>query len=769
MSSARGSIVFVGPSLDPARAASLAPETTIAPPAQRGDIRRAVLDGWGFIGLIDGYFEHLPAVWHKEILFALSEGCTVVGASSMGALRAAEMGPLGMKGVGRVHDLVVSGVLSDADVALAHGPAPDFARYSEPHADVHFTVGRAVELGEITPEGAELLLAASRALFYPERVYPEITGTAVKLGLSPGMARAFLDGLGRFRVEAKEEDAVVLLEGARRWSEGERTNPVPPPVFLATSHFRAMGEEEDRWRRIGDGAPAMGAVVREALLDPVVGPAVFGQALRNRLGAQNALQAGIRPTQQLVDETSDHLRRTHGLADAGALEHWLEGVGLDLDGYAGLVERLSLARWSENRITGDSLEEHLLDALRVSGHYPDVARRALEKSDLLESSGWDPVARGTTGDSTDSTDSTGDLEWFFREFRGEEIPADIGHFARTSGFGSPAALLSAIRRERAFRALGEADAGSPVHPVGGSAEPGTADGGGADPPREWVGPWELVARVARGGVARVHEARGGPEMERVALKLLREDLDPEGPEARSMEIEARVLGRVAGPHLISCRGSGVTDQGRPFLVLDWAERGSLSDRLSDGVARDPWAVGRIVEHLVSAVASVHAAGLVHCDIHPGNLLVLDEESPVPLRDPSDGAAGPRLLESEERVVLADFGSTVGPGAGERPPRIFGTPRFRAPEQLSSTAGIGPFTDIWGATMVLWSLVTGDSPPWPDEIGELLEAMPPHWREVVGRGLDPDGGRRHRTITEWGDAVASALDTDVVALESGRGG
>ena len=98
----RPTTVFAGPSIDAATIAAAVPGATIAPPAARGDVWLAVESGAEVIGLIDGYFEHVPAVWHKELLDALERGCHVFGSSSMGALRAAELAPFGMVGVGSV-------------------------------------------------------------------------------------------------------------------------------------------------------------------------------------------------------------------------------------------------------------------------------------------------------------------------------------------------------------------------------------------------------------------------------------------------------------------------------------------------------------------------------------------------------------------------------------------------------------------------------------------------------------------------------------------
>ena len=76
------------------------------------------------IGMVDGYFDGVPAVWHKEVLWALQAGIAVFGASSMGALRAAELHSFGMRGIGRIFEDYRDGRLTDDDeVALLHGPA----------------------------------------------------------------------------------------------------------------------------------------------------------------------------------------------------------------------------------------------------------------------------------------------------------------------------------------------------------------------------------------------------------------------------------------------------------------------------------------------------------------------------------------------------------------------------------------------------------------------------------------------------------------------
>ncbi len=117
-------IVFLGPSLDRESAGKIL-AAEYRPPAKRGDITRAAGDGASVICLIDGVFHQDNAVAHREILAAVKKGVKVVGASSMGALRAAEMDTLGMVGIGEIYRMYRDGELeSDDEVALVFDPGP---------------------------------------------------------------------------------------------------------------------------------------------------------------------------------------------------------------------------------------------------------------------------------------------------------------------------------------------------------------------------------------------------------------------------------------------------------------------------------------------------------------------------------------------------------------------------------------------------------------------------------------------------------------------
>jgi len=209
-------IVFLGPSLEREAAERILP-AEYRPPAKRGDLLQAVQDGAGIIGLIDGVFHQESAVAHREILAALKKGVKVIGSSSMGALRAAEMDTLGMTGIGEVYRMYKSGELeSDDEVALVFDPETGLS-LSEPLVNIRFTLKEAERQGIITPQDHAALLATAQAIFYPQRTYAKIVAAAGDT-VHAGTRERFLAWVKEHAVDQKRKDAVAALESIRKIS-----------------------------------------------------------------------------------------------------------------------------------------------------------------------------------------------------------------------------------------------------------------------------------------------------------------------------------------------------------------------------------------------------------------------------------------------------------------------------------------------------------------------------------------------------------------------
>jgi len=216
--------VFLGPTVALADARS-ACDAVYLPPVRQGDVRRvAAFCEPSVIAIIDGYFEHVPSVWHKEILWALSEGIPVFGAASMGALRAAELAPFGMVGVGRIFTAYRDGVLppyteepfeDDDEVAVVHGPADSGYVSTEAMVNIRCTLAKAAEKGVIGESTRDGLVRIAKDLFYKERTYANLFNRAAKENNRAGELDALRAWLPAGRIDQKRADALALLEHLR--------------------------------------------------------------------------------------------------------------------------------------------------------------------------------------------------------------------------------------------------------------------------------------------------------------------------------------------------------------------------------------------------------------------------------------------------------------------------------------------------------------------------------------------------------------------------
>lgn len=209
------------------------PDIVCRGPAAQGDVARAVLEGATVIGLVDGRYEDVAAPWHKEILFALASGVTMLGAGSLGALRAAECAAYGMIGLGEIHSRYMRGELyDDADVAQSHGPEEvDHLPLTEALVNVEATLKRLVEIGEIDAGFFAGAMRAARSIFFK---HLDFEAVAQRLAIDEDRRRAFVAAARANRVDRKRADALLLVEAMARLP----ATRVPPPTAwrLAEPH-----------------------------------------------------------------------------------------------------------------------------------------------------------------------------------------------------------------------------------------------------------------------------------------------------------------------------------------------------------------------------------------------------------------------------------------------------------------------------------------------------------------------------------------------------
>jgi hypothetical protein len=209
-------VVFLGPTLDREEAAAHL-EAFYLPPAEQGSIVRAVTtyDPCA-IALIDGAFAKVPAVRHKEISWAIARGVSVHGAASMGALRAAELAPFGMRGYGFIHRWYRATAFADDDeVAVATMPAELGAgALSEALINMRLTLKRA-ERQAVIPRDIRLALEdLARSLHFVDRTYERLFALA-RARFAPNQ-KGWIEAAERFvagnAIDQKKADAKALLQ-----------------------------------------------------------------------------------------------------------------------------------------------------------------------------------------------------------------------------------------------------------------------------------------------------------------------------------------------------------------------------------------------------------------------------------------------------------------------------------------------------------------------------------------------------------------------------
>jgi hypothetical protein len=208
-------VIFAGPSLPP----SFRPDSALEwhPPVKQGEVYECSLTRPSIIGIIDGYFEVTPTVWHKEILWAMAQGIHVYGSASIGALRAAELHTFGMTGVGRIFAAFRDGILTDDDeVAVLHGPEElGYPAVTEAMVNIRATLDKAVAEGVLELALAAHLADIGKTLFYKERSWDAILRLAAERGLRTMPLDDLADWLPSGQIDQKRADALEMIAAIR--------------------------------------------------------------------------------------------------------------------------------------------------------------------------------------------------------------------------------------------------------------------------------------------------------------------------------------------------------------------------------------------------------------------------------------------------------------------------------------------------------------------------------------------------------------------------
>src|SRR5262245_18588732 len=248
------------------------------------------------------------------------------------------------------------------------------------------------------------------------------------------------------------------------------------------------------------------------------------------------------------------------------------------------------------------------------------------------------------------------------------------------------------------------------------------------PPGSAVGRYRVLRTLGAGGMGIVYEAHDPQLRRRIALKLHRSgvtDAEPMERVERRLLAEAQAMAQLAHPNVVAVHDAGLY-RGRVFVAMELVDGITLRRWMRQ--ERTSWEVTAVFAQAARGLAAAHAAGLVHRDFKPENVLV--------------GADG--------RVRVTDFGLACAPAAvledQTRPDLVLGTPPYMAPEQARGDAVDGK-ADQFSFCVALHEALCGRRPIAPRFAPELGARVPAALAAVVARGLSLDPAGRFASMDE----------------------
>ncbi|MFI9646429.1 serine/threonine-protein kinase [Streptomyces sp. NPDC052040] len=253
---------------------------------------------------------------------------------------------------------------------------------------------------------------------------------------------------------------------------------------------------------------------------------------------------------------------------------------------------------------------------------------------------------------------------------------------------------------------------------------------------ERIDRYRLERRLGGGAFGTVWLAHDDDLEALVAVKVLAENWAHRLDVRERFLSEARLLRRAASSRVVQVYDIGELPDGRPYFVMQYADGGTLADRLADGPLPVPDAL-RLTASAARAAAALHDAGIVHRDIKPSNVL---------LRSMPDGSA---------RLLLADLGLAKSLAQASGLTMAAGSAGYAPPEQTEPGSGIDARADVYSLGALGYHLVTGTVPAPPGKVlppDRLRPDLPPEAREALLRAMEPDRERRWPTADAFADAL-----------------
>ncbi|MGD0676160.1 MAG: serine/threonine-protein kinase [Polyangiaceae bacterium] len=305
------------------------------------------------------------------------------------------------------------------------------------------------------------------------------------------------------------------------------------------------------------------------------------------------------------------------------------------------------------------------------------------------------------------------------------------------------------------------------------------------------GKYRVIRLVGSGGMGTVWEGAHAKLGTRVAIKFIRPVFAAQAEARARFEIEARAAARLQSKHAVHVYDYGISDEGLPYIVMEYLEGKSLSEAIITRGPLDATEVAKIIGQAARALTKAHSVGIVHRDLKPDNIFLGESE------EAADGLPYVvKLVDFGIAKILDDRQRQSGPSLLDGPTQegtVIGTPNFMSPEQLTVGGAPGPLTDLWALGACTFAAMTGRLPFEGDVLGEIVlrvcaapmpipskvnARVPPGFDAWFARACSREPARRFQTADELAQALAgvcgigrvrmATLDEDQVQYVLRRG-
>jgi serine/threonine-protein kinase len=271
------------------------------------------------------------------------------------------------------------------------------------------------------------------------------------------------------------------------------------------------------------------------------------------------------------------------------------------------------------------------------------------------------------------------------------------------------------------------------------------------------GRYFIVRQLARGGMGAVYEAEHVGLDKRVAVKFILDRFGDDREALHRFHREARTASRIGHENIIDITDIGETEDGKPFLAMEYLEGSDLGQVLTATGRMEPSRAVHIVAQVLRGLAAAHGAGIIHRDMKPANVFLTERSEVADFVKIMDFGISKVVAARDARVRLTETGVAMG------------TPIYMAPEQAEARPDIDHRIDIYAVGVMLYEMLAGE-PPFNASsylvlvqqhvasavppLGERRRDLPAALVRAVHRALEKKPERRFADALEFAAALPS---------------